>query len=63
MLFLIDENVSNFVVRRLMSDGHNMVTVSTAHRGVKDDVVLALAETGQRILITGDRDFGELIVR
>ena len=61
--FLADENVSRFVVERLRADGFEVATISATGRGAPDTDVLALAGREGRILITEDRDFGELVVR
>jgi predicted nuclease of predicted toxin-antitoxin system len=63
MRFLTDENISNFVVNILVADGHDVVLVRHGHEGSDDPFVLNLADQSRRILITEDRDFGELVVR
>jgi predicted nuclease of predicted toxin-antitoxin system len=63
MRFLADENVSGFVVERLRSDGHDVVLVAETSAGASDKDVLGAADAHDRILITEDRDFGEMIIR
>lgn len=63
MRFLADENVSRFVIERLRADGHEVAPVSEQHSGMPDKSVLETAELEGRILITEDRDFGELVIR
>jgi len=63
MRFLADENIASIVVRRLRTAGHDVVAIAETAPGASDDRVLAIAVEGQRILITEDRDFGELVVR
>jgi predicted nuclease of predicted toxin-antitoxin system len=63
MRFLADENVSRLVVERLQADGHDVFSVAKSGRGASDDHVVEMAKADGRILITEDRDFGELIVR
>lgn len=63
MRFLADENISRFVVERLQAAGFEVTAVSMTSRGASDVEVLAIASREGRILITEDRDFGELIVR
>jgi predicted nuclease of predicted toxin-antitoxin system len=63
MRFLADENVSRQVVESLRSAGFDVVSVSATIAGVPDDAVLAAADVEGRILITEDRDFGEMVVR
>ena|SRR5215212_59409 len=48
-------------LRRL---GHDVTTIAVDHpASLKDEDVLAIARREQRILITDDRDFGELVFR
>jgi predicted nuclease of predicted toxin-antitoxin system len=63
MRFLADENVSRFVVERLRAVGFDVASVGATRSGASDNDVLAVAMREGRILITEDRDFGELVVR
>jgi len=63
MRFLADENVSRLVVDGLRAAGFDVVTVVATSAGAPDDEVLGFADRDGRILITEDRDFGELVVR
>lgn len=61
--FLTDENVDAPIVVRLRADGHDVVSVSDLAPGIDDDAVIEVANSQQRILITSDHDFGELVFR
>lgn len=61
--FLADENISRLVVERLRAAGLDVATVAAASPGASDADVLAIATGEARILITEDRDFGELVIR
>ncbi len=63
MRFLADENVSMLVVARPRAAGLNVVAVSETSPGASDNDVLATANREACILLTEDRDFGELIIR
>jgi predicted nuclease of predicted toxin-antitoxin system len=63
MRFLADENVSRQVVERLRTDGHDVISVAQSNQGASDKHVVEMANADGRILITEDRDFGELVVR
>ena len=63
MRFLADENVSRFVIDRLRANGFDVMFIGEEKSGVQDREVLDTAETEGRILITEDRDFGELVIR
>ncbi len=61
--FLADENVSHFVIDELVAAGFDVAAVSALAPGGSDDQVRKLAAQEGRVLITEDRDFGELAVR
>jgi predicted nuclease of predicted toxin-antitoxin system len=63
MDFLADECCDLGLVEELRGSGHNVHYVFESKRGLTDDDVLALAFDQQRILITEDKDFGELVYR
>ena len=63
MRFLVDENISNLVRSALLGAGFEVSALEQGQRGSDDIVVLALAEQEERIVITEDRDFGELVIR
>jgi len=62
MTFLLDENVEYRIATFLRDEGHDVTTIVEDYtRSIDDREVLHLAQTEGRILITNDRDFGELI--
>jgi len=61
--FLVDECTGPGVAQRLRSLGHDVISIYDECRGVPDADVLALAYRSGSILITNDKDFGELIHR
>jgi predicted nuclease of predicted toxin-antitoxin system len=63
MRFLADENVPRLVIERLRSAGFAVNSVSETKSGMPDEEVLRIADTEDCILITEDRDFGELVIR
>jgi predicted nuclease of predicted toxin-antitoxin system len=63
MKFLADECVDAPVVSRLHADGHVITYVAEMAQGISDDEVLDLANSGRMMLMTGDKDFGELVFR
>jgi len=60
MRFLADENFPGAAVAALEVAGHDIVWVRRAAPGATDVEVLAWAAREQRILLTFDKDFGEL---
>jgi predicted nuclease of predicted toxin-antitoxin system len=60
MRFLANENFPGAAVKALEALGHNVVWVRVAAPGATDPDVLAWAAREERILLTFDKDFGEL---
>ena len=60
MRFLADENFPWDAVKALRAAGHDVACIRTDAPGIADDDVLAQAVNESRILITFDKDFGEL---
>jgi predicted nuclease of predicted toxin-antitoxin system len=63
MRFLANENFPRAAVAALAAAGHDVVWVRTAAPGALDVDVLAMAAREARILLTFDKDFGELAGR
>lgn len=61
MKFLVDESVEFPVVTYLRSQGHDVVAVAEDFPSTADADILASAWQQERILVTNDRDFGELV--
>jgi predicted nuclease of predicted toxin-antitoxin system len=60
MRFLANENFPGAAVRAFEEAGHDIVWVRIAAPGISDPDVLAWAAREERILLTFDKDFGEL---
>jgi len=58
-----DESLDLPIVERLRRDGHDVGYVAEMAPGVSDDKVLALVNQETRLLVTADKDFGELVFR
>ena len=64
MRFLLDQSADFRLIPHLLRLGHDVQAISREYpAGLPDDEVLAVAHREHRILITADRDFGELVVR
>jgi len=61
--FLADEGVEREIVDALRSEGHDVLYVAEMSPGINDGAVLDLANKASSILITSDKDFGELVFR
>ena len=61
MNMLADENIEAPIIARLRADGHVVTAIAESHPGIPDTEVLQLAAHLQVILVTSDKDFGDLI--
>lgn len=60
MQLLIDENISPIIADSPRSAGHDVRAVADVCPGALDEDLVALASSGQRILVSEDKDFGNL---
>ncbi len=63
MTLVADEGVDRPVVARLRQDGHDVVYVAELSPGVADEDVPQQANARTAVLLTADKDFGELVFR
>ena len=63
MKFLVDECTGPAVAEWLSQKGFDVYSVYSQHRGMRDEDVLNKANAEDYILITNDKDFGEMIYR
>lgn len=61
MRFLADESCDFAVVRALRAAGHDVVAITEVSPRAEDNVVIDLAVREGRILLTEDKDFGQLV--
>jgi predicted nuclease of predicted toxin-antitoxin system len=58
-----DESVDGLTVERLRGAGHHVLSVAEWEPGIRDKDVLRKALEAKAILLTADKDFGELVFR
>jgi predicted nuclease of predicted toxin-antitoxin system len=63
MRFLADENFPLDAVEALRQQEHDVVWIRTESPGISDPEVLNRAQIENRIVLTFDKDFGELAFR
>jgi predicted nuclease of predicted toxin-antitoxin system len=61
MRFCADENFLAAAVEALRQTGHDVFWICTSMGGASDEEVLSLAVAENRILLTFDKDFGDLV--
>jgi len=63
MNLLADEGVDGPVVERLRQDGHAVLYVAEMVPGIADEEILRKANEHLSLLVTADKDFGEMVFR
>lgn len=63
MRFIVDESTGFSVARYLRDEGHDVLSVAEDMPQAYDDDILARAVEDNRILLTNDKDFGDLVFR
>ncbi|MGK4004642.1 DUF5615 family PIN-like protein [Sorangium sp. So ce1036] len=60
---MADENIAAPILVRLRADGITVLHVAEIAPTISDSEILRLAAERQAIVLTDDKDFGELVVR
>ena len=63
MNIVADESIDRPIVNRLRQDGHQVWYVAEMEPGISDDAVLDMANREAALLLTADKDFGEMVFR
>jgi predicted nuclease of predicted toxin-antitoxin system len=63
MRLILNENISSSVAQLLRALGHDVLAVKESMRGESDANILARAQAELRLVVTQDKDFGELAFR
>jgi predicted nuclease of predicted toxin-antitoxin system len=63
MRILVDECTGPAVAKWLRGNGHEVFSVFDEGKGMEDGEVLTKALAEDRIVITNDKDFGEMVFR
>jgi predicted nuclease of predicted toxin-antitoxin system len=63
MNFVADEGVDQQIVIALRENGHDVLYIAELASGINDNMVLQFTNEQNRILMTRDKDFGELVYR
>jgi predicted nuclease of predicted toxin-antitoxin system len=61
MNFVADESCAMPVIHALREAGHDVTAIAEVAKGATDEEVLGQALDAKRVLITEDRDFGDLV--
>jgi predicted nuclease of predicted toxin-antitoxin system len=61
MKLLIDESVDREIIDRLIDHGYDVLSIADAEPGITDSEVIQRANELSALLVTLDKDFGELV--
>ena len=59
--FLADECCDALIAKALLGEGYDVSGIADSATGIQDEEVIALALRENRILLTEDKDFGQLV--
>lgn len=63
MKFIVDECTGSSVALFLFQNGFEVISIFDDYRGVTDDFILEKCFNESYVLITSDKDFGEMVFR
>ena len=63
MILVADEGVDREIVAQLRKEGHEVFYIAEMAPSISDSDILELSRRKNSILITSDKDFGELVYR
>ncbi len=63
MILVADESVEGPTIIALRTAGHVVLSIAEAAPGIEDTEVLVIARGQKALLLTADKDFGELVFR
>ena len=63
MNLVADEGIDRHIVEQLRKDGNSVWAVAEMTPSISDEEVLQISENQSALLLTSDKDFGELIFR
>lgn len=63
MKFIIDESSGKTIAQFLISQGYDVIYVGDFMEQAFDEEILEYATAENRILVTNDKDFGELVYK
>lgn len=63
MKLVADESVEGPTISALRAAGHEILSIAESAPGIEDEAVLLIARREEALLLTSDKDFGELVFR
>jgi len=63
MKFVADENVPIELIEKLRNTGYDFIRIDEYYKDMTDEEVVELAQKEDAIIVTFDKDFGEMVFR
>ena len=63
MIFVADESLVSPIIGAIRGLGYDVMSIAEMSPGISDTAVLAKAQAMGAVLVTADKDFGELAFR
>lgn len=63
MKIVADESVDYRIILELRKNGYNVLAIEDSNKGSEDEMVLEISLKENSLLMTEDKDFGELVFR
>jgi predicted nuclease of predicted toxin-antitoxin system len=63
MKIVADESVDFMIVTTLRQNNVEVLSIQQSYQGIDDEIVLEVAVKNKTLLLTEDKDFGELVFR
>ena len=60
-MIITDENIDQFLINHLQTQKYEVFSIRKHHPGISDREVIKIAKSKKGLLITEDKDFGELV--
>ena len=60
-MIIADENVEQYWIELLQKNGYSVYSVRQNNPGISDTAIIAIVKEQKGILLTEDKDFGELV--
>ena len=60
-MIIFDENVDQWIADRLLELGHDVFLIREYRAGISDREVIDITASKKGVLVTEDKDFGELV--
>lgn len=60
-MIIFDENVDQFFIKQLKKKNYDFISIRELHPGISDNEVIEITKSYKGLLITEDKDFGELV--